>query len=293
MVRSMTGYGRSEGILQTATIVAEIRSVNHRFLDISLRIPRSFISLEQNIKKLIASYTTRGKVEVSLQLDASANAQSQLVLNENNARYIHDLLQQIKGQISFDGPVELSSMLAFKEYLFKENQESLEDDMLWEMLLPCLEEALGSLQTMQQDEGAEILKDILVRLNTIEKTLDTIEQSAETSVAGRRAALTERIRLLCSDISMDEGRMLQETAILADKSDITEELVRAKTHVTQFRRWLDTEEPLGRKLDFLIQEIHREVNTMGAKASDAEISVHVVLIKNELEKIREQVQNIM
>ena len=293
MIRSMTGYGRSECMLQSSTVVAEVRSVNHRFLDMSLRIPRSVASLEQNIKKLVASYTTRGKVEINLQFDASADAQSQLTLNEANVCYIHDLLQQMREQAALDGPVDLPSMLAFKEYLFKESQERLEDDVLWEALCPCLEEALQALRTMQQAEGEEIFKDIIVRLNTIEETIGAIERSAEVSVAGRRDALTERIRLLCSDISLDEGRMLQETAILADKSDITEELVRGKSHVNQFRRWLDTEDPLGRKLDFLIQEIHREVNTMGSKASDADISVHVVLIKNELEKIREQVQNIM
>jgi uncharacterized protein (TIGR00255 family) len=149
------------------------------------------------------------------------------------------------------------------------------------------------MNQMQDAEGAEISRDILQRLKDIESVMGQIETKVPESLAARQLALKERVQTLCEGVEVDEVRMLQEIALLADRSDITEELVRAKSHVKQFMQWLDTQEPVGRKLDFLMQEINREVNTVGSKASDSEISVMVVAIKNELEKIREQVQNVM
>lgn len=293
MLRSMTGYGHGEVLVGESRIISEVRSLNHRFLDISARISRNFFSLEKDIKKLVASYVPRGKVDVSIQFEFPRKANSNIMMNTAAAKHLHDLLQQIQKDLSIPGDINLATFLTFKDIIFENTEENFDEKQSWEFIRPCLEQALLAMRQMQENEGEELSRDILQRLKYIENLLGDIEIRAPESLMARKQALQKRVNALCVGVEVDEGRMFQEIAILSDKSDITEELVRAKNHVKQFIQWLDTHDPIGRKLDFLIQEINREVNTLGAKVSDSEISLKVVDIKNELEKVREQVQNVM
>ena len=294
MLRSMTGYGCGEAFIGEKKVVTEVRSFNYRFLDVSVRISRNFFLLEREIKKLVASYTSRGKVDVIIQFESPQNDDLNIQLSTSRAKQIYGLLQQIKKETIIPGDINISTLLSFRDIIFKEEEEEdIDDAGYWKAIKPSLEHALQAMKQMQDTEGEEISKDILQRLEDIEKMAGEIELRAPESLVARKQALKQRVKTLCEDVGVDEGRMLQEIAILADRGDITEELIRTKSHIKQFMQWVDTQEPVGRKLDFLIQEINREVNTIGAKASDSEISLMVVVIKNELEKIREQVQNVM
>jgi uncharacterized protein (TIGR00255 family) len=249
--------------------------------------------LEKDIKKLVSSYVPRGKVDVSIQFEFPRKANLNIMTNNAAAKHIHDLLQRLQKDLSIPGDINLATFLAFKDIIFENIEENFNEKQFWEFIKPCLEQALLAMRQMQENEGEELSRDILQRLKYIENLLGDIEIRAPESLKARKQALQKRVKALCVGVEVDEGRMFQEIAVLSDKSDITEELVRAKNHVKQFIQWLDTHDPIGRKLDFLIQEINREVNTLGAKVSDSEISLKVVDIKNEMEKVREQVQNVM
>ena len=293
MLRSMTGYGRGEAAFGEKTIATEIRSVNHRFLDSSVKISKAFPLVENETKKIIALHASRGKVDVSIQFNAQQNTEVNLQVDSARAKQVFKMLQQIKEDACVPGDINLLTLLSFRDVFFRENDENIDQESLWTAVKPSLEQALSALQDMQAAEGGEIARDMLQRLKIIEDAAKEIEARAPASLAARQLALKERVKTLCNGLTLDDQRMLQEISILADKSDITEELVRAKSHIRQFMQWMDSQEPVGRKLDFLMQEINREINTIGAKASDAEISMKVVIMKNELEKIREQIQNIM
>jgi len=293
MLHSMTGYGSAEAAVGERKVSIEIRAVNHRFLDVSVRMPKTFLPIENDIKKLVGSYATRGKVDVTIQFAGQQNGNTNLQVDVSRAHHIYSLLQKLKDDITVPGEIDLAALLPFKDIFFLEGDEAITPEILWQGLQPCLEQALRTMQVMQQTEGAVIAADMRQRLEIIAGAVGDIELRAPLSLADRQKTLQERVKTLCNGVTVDEQRMLQEIAILSDRSDITEELVRAKSHLQQFGRWLDGPEPAGKKLDFLIQEINREVNTIGSKASDAEISMKVVVIKNELEKIREQLQNAM
>lgn len=293
MLRSMTGYGSGEAAFGEQKITVEVRSVNHRFLDVTVRIAKNYQQLESDIKKVVASCAARGKADVTVQVDSQQGGTVNLKVDTAKARQVYAMLQQIKEDVLVPGDINLSTILPFKDIFFKEGAEDIDLETFWESLKPSLEQALQALQQMQLAEGQEIARDMLQRLQSIEQAVQDIELQAPEALKQRQQTLKERIATLCNGVAIDEQRMLQEIALLADRSDITEELVRAKSHIRQYMQWLDTQEPVGRKLDFLLQEMNREVNTIGSKASDASISMKVVIIKNELEKIREQVQNVM
>jgi len=292
MIRSMTGYGRGEAPLEDRKIIAEIRSVNHRFCDISVKLPKRFLLFEAEIKKLVNSFLSRGKIDVTVQFEGNGEETFNLAVNLPLAKTLYELLDTLKKELALRDEISLSSLLSFKDIIAaaRETPETSND---WEALKPCLEQALEALRGMQEIEGGEIAHDLRERLSSIKTVIEEIEQVFPRALAERQTALRERIQKLCEEIELDASRMTQEVAIIADKSDITEELIRAKSHLKQFDQWLESTEPVGRKLDFILQEINREINTIGSKASDARISLNVVLVKNELEKIREQVQNIL
>ncbi len=293
MLRSMTGYGRGEVLVNERKVVTEVRSYNHRYLDVSVRISRNFFPLEKDIKKLVAAYAPRGKVEVSIQFESLQESGVNLQVNPTASKHIYGLLQQIQKDIDVPGDVNLETLLPFKDIIFKEAEEDVDEESFWVAMKPSLEQALQAMHQMQIAEGEEISRDMMQRLEDLEAKTGNIETLVPESLALRKQALQERVQALCAGVDVDEARILQEIAILADKSDITEELVRAKSHLKQFMQWLTGQEPVGRKLEFLIQEINREINTMGSKVSDSDIALLVVEIKNEMEKIREQVQNVM
>lgn len=293
MIRSMTGYGRAEALVDDKTLVAEIRAVNHRYLDVAVRSARTLQPLEHDVKRLVAHAVARGKVEVNLQFRGGRESDSVLELSLPQVARVRALLEQLRQETGAEGEIDLASLLAFRDCLVTVEEQTLDTSVVWQAVAAGIGQALDALGAMQQVEGAEMGRDIEVRLDTLEEICSAIQQRVPEALQRRQESLIERIRQLCDDVDPDEARMRQEIAVLVDKSDITEELVRARSHIKQFRQWLSADEPVGRKLDFLIQEINREVNTIGSKASDAAIALQVVDAKNELEKIREQVQNIM
>lgn len=293
MLRSMTGYGRSEVLLDERRLVVEIRAYNHRFLDISTRIVRTLYPFESEIRKQVASAVSRGKIEVSIQFDSGRAENPEIQADPEAASRIFEMLRQVQQRVGMAEHIDLAALLSFKDVIFTYGEQAIEGERFLRTLESCLGQALKALQEMQEDEGTAIARDISQRTQAIERLADDIGARAPAVLEARTQALKDRIKGLCAEVSIDEARMLQEIAILADRSDITEELVRARSHIRQFLLWIEASESIGRKLDFLIQEINREINTIGSKASDSDISLLVVAIKNELEKIREQVQNVM
>ncbi len=289
----MTGYGQGEACTDDEKITAEVRSCNHRFLDTSVRMPRALSLREADIKKTVASFTARGKVEVMIQVERTGEAGENVVVDKPLARQIHHLLQELKIELSCQGDISLTELLPFKDMLFQQEDRETDSEKTWSAIETALTRALEAMRDMQHTEGRETEADISSRISVIEELVGRIEQQAPGSFEQRKQAFTERIRALCDGIELDESRLVQEIAVMADKSDITEELVRLKSHIKQFRQWTDTDDPVGRKIDFLMQEMNRESNTIGAKIADSELSLCIVSIKNELEKIREQIQNIM
>ncbi|MCX8043409.1 MAG: YicC family protein [Desulfobacterota bacterium] len=292
MLYSMTGYGNGEVVCGGRRISLEVRSVNHRFLDISLKLPRTLVSLETEMKQYIAAHLRRGKIDVTIQYAGQKN-NGTAILDIERAVQVRELLQQLKAETECPGDIDLALLLQLKDLFVVEGEEPIDCAVLWHALQPCLEKILRDMRAMQKTEGMVIARDLAERIQHIEQRLEAIGARAPAVRAERVQALKERVATLCEGVALDEQRMLQEIALLADRSDITEELVRVRSHVQQFRHWLASDEPVGKRLDFLIQELFREINTIGSKAADAGISIQVVEIKNELEKIREQVQNVM
>jgi len=287
----MTGYGRSLTTTEKGDIVVEVKSINHRFCDVSLKLPQRCFPLENDIKKLVLSRVARGRIDLSVQLDCKEAEGTRFELNMPLAQQYLMLLKDLRGMLQLPGEITLDHLLTQKEIIVAQttNHNSACD---WETLKGPLSSALDELVKMRETEGLQLKEDFLSRLNQIESRLERIRSLSGVTFNEYQKSLREKIRALCKDMEIDETRLAQEVAYLVEKSDIEEELVRVVSHVRQFRQWLETEDAVGRKLEFLVQEIHREVNTISSKAGSAEISLKVVEIKNELERIREQVQNI-
>jgi uncharacterized protein (TIGR00255 family) len=293
MVRSMTGYGRAEAILNGQKYTVEIKSLNHRFLEISLRLPASLSALEMEIKKKIGEPLLRGKIDVSIRRDVQSSAENgqYLALNLPLAQNYFNLLMQLKQSLNLQDDISLE-MIAGQKDVFQMAELPQDDSALWQGLAAVLEEALAGMMEMRRREGEILSRDLSARLDLMAQLLSRIEAKAPQVVLEYQKRLTDRVRELTSGLVVDESRLSQEVAILAEKSDITEEIVRLRSHFGQFLEMLDREEAIGRKVDFLIQEMNREVNTIGSKSSDADISKQVIEIKSELAKLREQVQNL-
>jgi uncharacterized protein (TIGR00255 family) len=287
----MTGYGRSLTATEKGDIVVEVKSINHRFCDVSLKLPQRCFPLENDIKKLVLSRVARGRIDLSVQLDCKEAEGTRFELNMPLAQQYLMLLKDLRGMLQLPGEITLDHLLTQKEIIVAQttNHNTACD---WETLKGPLSSALDELVKMRETEGLQLKEDFLSRLNQIESRLERIRSLSGATFNEYQKSLRQKIQALCKDMEIDETRLAQEVAYLVEKSDIEEELVRVMSHVLQFRQWLETEEAVGRKLEFLVQEIHREVNTISSKAGSAEISLKVVEIKNELERIREQVQNI-
>ncbi len=291
MLKSMTGYGRAEYAVGEDKIVVEVKSSNHRYLDISLRISQKCFVLESEIKRFVLARLTRGRIELSIQFESEEQEEQNLELNIPLARRYCLLLKQLKENLQLPEEITLDQILTQKDVIVSQttNQSQVYE---WEMLKIPISSAIDELVRMRGVEGLQLKEDFLSRLNKIELLLDQIKHISDSAFEDHQKSLSEKIQALCKNIEIDESRLAQEVAYLVEKSDISEELVRVKSHLIQFKEWLDSEDAVGRRLDFLIQEIHREVNTIGSKSYRAEVSLKVVEIKNELERIREQVQNI-
>ena len=294
MIRSMTGYGRAEAVLGGRKYVVEIKSLNHRYLELSLRIPANLLPLELEIKKKINEQLIRGKIDITIRRETYSGIEGSRLLEVNLplVKNYYDLLIQLKDLFNLKEDITLDMMAGLKDVFIP--LETLEDEItvLWEGLAGVLSNAIAALIDMRQKEGEVLGQELKARLYLIIEHLDEIDARAPRIVLEYQKRLVARIRELMDGMVIDESRLSQEVAIMAEKSDITEEIVRFRSHIKQFLEMLKSPEAIGRKVDFLIQEMNREVNTIGSKSNDAEISCHVIEIKSELAKLREQVQNL-
>ena len=292
MLISMTGYGRAECQKDDYTYLAEIRSVNNRFIEINTRLPKAHMDLEQPLKKLIKSYCSRGSINLSISIGNSNENTGEWEVKPNLplAEQYVTALQQIRDSLKLEGKIDLKSVVGIRDIVKIEPLAI--DPANHELILNIATEALDSLQKMRKEEGINLQKDLEQRIDAIENHAAEIESWHPEVVKEYQNKLKERIKSLNEGMESDETRIAQETALLADRCDITEEITRLKSHLNQFRNYFNTNEPIGRKLEFITQEINREVNTIGSKSSNIKISNRVIEIKSELEKIREQVQNI-
>ena len=289
--RSMTGFGRGEASADGRTWVAEVRTVNHRFLDQRVVLPRLFGALEEPVKKLVAASLDRGRVDCTFSLQGMTTSQPQLVVNDSVARQYHRCLRQLIGDYGLRPEIGLADMLTLRDVItLEEPRPDMEAE--WSLIRTALTAALRECDRMREEEGRAMQVDLLDRLGKFEAIVARITDRLPELLALRQAELRQRVGRLLDGVDLDPVRLAQETAILADKSDVTEEVIRLGSHIAQFRAFLASDEPVGRRLDFLLQEFLREVNTLSSKIANADIAHLGVEMKNEIEKLREQVQNI-
>jgi len=292
MLRSMTGFGRGENGDGIHQFNVEIKTVNHRYNDIVVRMPKHLNYLEENIKSLIKEKIKRGRVEVYIALEYIDESNLDIVVNMALARAYKSELDRMADELNIKDRVKIDHILTLPEIIKKERVE-MEEDMVWECLKPAIDMALDNVVDMRIKEGLMLKEDMEDKITKINVDLKEIENRAPIVVVEYKEKLKSRIEeLLDEDLNIDEDRLNYEIVFFADKADINEEIVRLKSHSEQFLNSLNGNEPVGRKLDFILQEMNREINTIGSKSEDLIISNCVVNIKSELEKIREQVQNV-
>ena len=291
MVKSMTGYGRARQTLRGRDITVEVRSVNNRYLDCTVKVPRTYIFAEDAVKSRVQKAVSRGKVDVFITIDATAADETVVAVNEPLARGYYEALTKIRDMFSLEGEQTAAVLAKFPDVLTvtkaEEDLESVAGD-----ICAVLDEALEAYNAMRAVEGVKLCEDIAGRVTTIETVVGKVEERSPQTVAAYREKLTARMQEVLQSTTIDESRILTEAAIFADKIAVDEETVRLRSHIAQLRTMLKSDQPVGRKLDFLIQEVNRECNTIGSKCNDLTIAQDVVNMKAEVEKIREQVQNI-
>ena len=293
MIKSMTGYGRSEAVTSSRKYVVELKSVNHRYLEISLRMPSVLSPLELEIKKKITEQFSRGRIEAIIRVDSNnlEEGEGKYELNLPLIRNYHDMLVQLKQELSLKDEITLGMMTGFRD-AFIQSEPSLDSAVILDELGRVLDGAMVALKEMRSREGENLYRDLISRTDLMKRALDSVALRSPQVALEYQRRVTERIKELTGGGIVDELRLSQEVAIMAEKSDITEELVRLRSHIHQFEDLMKSDDAAGRKIDFLIQEMIREVNTIGSKSGDLEISRNIVEIKTELAKLREQGQNI-
>lgn len=291
LIRSMTGYGRGEAVLHDRTITVEVRAVNNRYLDCAVKIPRLYVFAEEAIKAQVQSQVGRGKVDVFVTIDATAADKVAVTLNRPVADGYYAALTQMRETYDLAEPVSLSLLSRFPDVFLVEKEQG-DADVIAGDILQVLSQALTDFNAMRAREGAKLADDVRVKAGTIASLVTQVEQRSPETVAAYREKLRQRMEEVLENTQIDESRILTEAALFADKVAVDEETVRLRSHLAQLEEMLQAEGPIGRKLDFLIQEFNREANTIGSKCNDIETARHVVDIKAEIEKIREQVQNI-
>jgi len=289
--RSMTGFGGGEASDADQTWTVEIRTVNHRFLDQRVVLPRAYGALEERVKKTVAAGQDRGRVEVSLALASSGSTVPRLTVDMDIARQYHDCLQQLGEEFGLGGRIQLADMIDQRDIISLQEQ-SPDLDQEWPLVEQAILSALAECRDMREQEGQALKQDLLDRLDHFTAIVKDIETGIPQVLKLRQEELKNRVMKMLDGMDIDPMRLAQETAIMADKADVTEEVVRLASHISQFRSFLNSDEPVGRRLDFLLQEFLREVNTLASKISNAAIAHLGVEMKNEIEKLREQVQNI-
>jgi uncharacterized protein (TIGR00255 family) len=288
----MTGFGRAEVNKNGITVSTEVRSVNSRYLDVTLRLPRNFSQREKEIKDIVRSYLNRGNLNMIVKIEHDSNDIVPLKVNKAAAKSYYKLLNEIRKSVKLREHVKLEHLLTFSDVLEPVDEEET-DETEWELLQESVRQALGSLNAMRAQEGSELAADLEKRIRWMDETLNEVEKLSKERIPEERKNLHERIAELIEDkFTIDQNRLELEIALLVDKLDVTEECVRYRSHNKYFLEALNKNEAAGRKLNFLVQEMNREANTIGSKSSDATIAHLIVGLKEELEKIREQLQNI-
>jgi uncharacterized protein (TIGR00255 family) len=288
----MTGFGRAEVSRDGINISAEVRSVNSRYLDLTLRLPRSISQREKELKDIVRTFLNRGNLNITVKIAYDSNGAIPLKVNTAAAKSYFKLLNEIRKSVKIREQVKLEHLLTFSEVLEPVEEEET-DEREWELVQETVRQALENLNTMRSQEGSELAKDLEKRIHWMEGTLNEVEKLSKERIPEERKNLHERIAQLVEDkFVLDQNRLELEIALMVDKLDITEECVRYRSHNKFFLEALNKNEAAGRKLNFLVQEMNREANTIGSKSSDAAIAHMIIGLKEELEKIREQLQNI-
>ncbi len=291
MIRSMTGFGRGQDTVNGLTVTVELKSVNHRFFEYSSRLPRSYAFLDDRLKKYLQSRIDRGKVDAFVQIEATETADCEVLVNRGLATGYLKALRELVDTFSLRDDVTASGLSRYPDVLTVKPVQ-LSEDAVWEAVLPVLEGALDRFICMREKEGENLRRDVLSRADTILTAVAKVEERSPQTVHEHMERVEARMRELLGAVPIDESRLLTEAAVYADKIAVAEETVRLRSHIDQLRQLMDADEAVGRKLDFLVQEMNREANTIGSKCSDLELTRLVVDIKAEIEKIREQIQNI-
>ena len=287
----MTAFGRGEAGADGYRFTVELRTLNHRFCDVRVKLPRRYSDFEEDVKKRVSSHFSRGRIEVSVLADDALDKVQHLTIDTELAKTYQRLLLILQEELELEGDLGLESLLNFRDiFALQEDEESR--DKAWRVVETALDQAVGECLQMRQEEGEAIKSDLSGRLHQIEILTGEVEDRAPLVVMETRDRPHKRIQDLLGETELDEARLAQEVAFFAEKSDITEELVRLQSHIGQFSDLLEAEGPRGRQLEFLLQEMHREVNTIGSKANDLEIAKSVIQMKAELERFREQLQNV-
>lgn len=289
--RSMTGFGRGEAEVDGRTWVCELRSVNYRYLDSKVKLPNGYSALEEKIKKKVQMFHERGRVDLFFSVSGDFSDLIRVNLNEDLAVKYKDKLVQLAKRVELQTEIDLRLLATLPDVITREKErEDLES--VWPVVSQALDKALINCETMRKREGEALVHDLTARLEFFTQTIDKIETMLPGLIKGRQVTVSERLEKLLDNNQLDPMRLAQEVAILADKTDVTEELVRLKSHIQQFQSFLVESGGVGRKLDFLIQEFLREVNTIASKINDVQVAHLAVDLKAELEKMREQIQNI-
>lgn len=291
MLHSMTAFGRGEAVADGYRFTVELRTLNHRFCDIRVKLPRRYTDFEEEIKRKLSSQFSRGRIEVNVVADETLDKVQHLTVDTELAETYKRLLLDLRDKLGIEGGLRLDTLLQFRDiFAFKEDEESR--GQAWKVMETALDQGVKQCIHMRREEGSAIEADFSERLNRLETLVREIESRAPLVVIDVQERLQKRIEELLGQGELDESRLAQEVAIQAEKSDVIEELIRFKSHIQQFGTLLEASGPRGRQLEFVLQEMHREINTIGSKANDVQIGQTVIQIKTELERFREQLQNV-
>jgi len=291
VLRSMTGYGRSQKILGGRDILVEIRSVNHRYYEYSSRIPRSYNYIDEKLKALLKTSVSRGKIEVAVTINNIEGKDTEIAINKGVAEGYVTALRSVSEELGLVDDITLSKLIKLPD-VFSVQKTPDDEEQIWKDVSEVTAEALAKFVEMRQIEGERLRSDVIEKADNILSMVGCVEEISPQTVENYRNRLFKKISEILEDKNIDEQRILTEAAVFADKVAVDEETVRLRSHISQLKTMLDSDEPVGRKLDFIVQEMNREVNTIGSKAQDLNVTKYVVDMKSEIEKIREQIQNI-
>ncbi len=293
MIRSMTGYGRFQSTVDSMNITVELKSVNHRYFEFNSRVPRNYGFLEEKLKSFVNSRVSRGKVECYVSIENLEEDEVEIAVNHSLAESYCNALKELAGRLELNLRDDniMSSLTRYND-IFVVHKNEADEEKIWNAVKVVTDEAVTKFIDMREQEGNKLKSDVLSRAETILGKVTEIEERSPVTVKEYNDRLLARINEFLSDVQVDEQRILTECAIFADKVAVAEETVRLRSHIDQLRQFLNSDEAVGRKIDFLVQEMNREANTIGSKAQDVTIARNVIDIKAEIEKIREQIQNI-